>query len=200
MVFILFKVVALLLATAFSTAAATWCVVRSDASEQAMQRALDYACGGGADCAPIQSTGLCYMPNTLQAHASYAINSFYQRRGNAPADCFFAGAGATAATDPSYGSCVYPSSPRNAGGAVPVPTSAGATTSSTTPTLVEPPPPPGTTTLPLYGGGGGPNPGTGTTIVSDSPMSNTLYNVSKRSIIVTHVIFLLVFLYLFQEM
>ncbi|XP_057766313.1 uncharacterized protein LOC130986792 isoform X1 [Salvia miltiorrhiza] len=107
-----FKAVALLLAATFSAAAGTWCVVRSDATEVAMQRALDYACSGGADCAPIQSSGLCYLPNTLPAHASYAINSYYQRRrANDPTACSFAGAAAIAATDPSYGSCVYPSSP-----------------------------------------------------------------------------------------
>ncbi|CAA3009160.1 PLASMODESMATA CALLOSE-BINDING PROTEIN 3 [Olea europaea subsp. europaea] len=102
-------------ATNFSAsvvAAATWCVARSDATDQALQLALDYACGAGADCGPIQSSGLCYLPNTLQAHASYAFNSYYQRRGNAPGSCSFAGTTTIAKTDPSYGSCVYPSSPR----------------------------------------------------------------------------------------
>ncbi|KAG6428175.1 hypothetical protein SASPL_112425 [Salvia splendens] len=107
-----FKAVALLLGATLSAAASTWCVVRSDASEQVMQRALDYACSTGADCAPIQSSGLCYLPNTLPAHASYAINSYYQRkRTNDPTACSFAGAAAIATTDPSYGSCNYPSSP-----------------------------------------------------------------------------------------
>ncbi|KAH6770177.1 Carbohydrate-binding X8 domain superfamily protein [Perilla frutescens var. hirtella] len=193
----IFKVVALLYTAAFSAVAATWCVVRSDASEQAMQRSLDYACGAGADCAPLQSSGLCFLPNTLQAHASYAINSYYQRRGNAPDSCSFAGAAAIATTDPSYGSCVYPSSPRNAGGTMPTP--GGATTASTTPTLTEPPPPPGTS-LPISGGGGGLNPGLGT-IVPDSPVSNVSPNVSEKSIFITFVIhFLLLFLCIFLTM
>ncbi|XP_047951246.1 PLASMODESMATA CALLOSE-BINDING PROTEIN 3-like isoform X2 [Salvia hispanica] len=113
-----FKAMALLLSTTatLSAAASTWCVVRSDASEQVMQRALDYACSAGADCAPIQSSGLCYLPNTLPAHASYAINSYYQRkRTTDPTACSFAGAAAIATTDPSYGSCNYPSSPRRDG-------------------------------------------------------------------------------------
>ncbi|KAL7175346.1 hypothetical protein ACSBR2_029029 [Camellia fascicularis] len=42
---------------------ATWCVTRSDASDQALQTALDYACGAGAGCGPIQSSGLCYLPS-----------------------------------------------------------------------------------------------------------------------------------------
>ncbi|KAL2504352.1 X8 domain-containing protein [Abeliophyllum distichum] len=42
--------------SASMVAAATWCVSRSDASDQALQIAIDYACGTGADCAPIQGT------------------------------------------------------------------------------------------------------------------------------------------------
>ncbi|XWS13421.1 hypothetical protein CRYUN_Cryun36dG0035900 [Craigia yunnanensis] len=92
----------------------SWCVVRSDASNQALQTALDYACGSGADCSPIQSSGLCFLPNTIQAHASYAFNSYYQRRAMAPGSCDFSGTATIAKTDPSYGSCMYPSSQRYA--------------------------------------------------------------------------------------
>ncbi|KAA8527925.1 hypothetical protein F0562_035206 [Nyssa sinensis] len=121
----------------------TWCVARSDATDQALQTALDYACGAGADCTPIQSSGLCYLPNNFQAHASYAFNSFYQRKAMAPGSCDFAGTATIARTDPSYGSCVYPSSLSAAG---------GTTTPNTTPTL-NAPTPPGTAT-PLYNNGG----------------------------------------------
>jgi hypothetical protein len=80
---------------------AYWCVVRSDASDQALQTALDYACGMGADCTPILSNGLCYLPNTIQAHASYAFNSFFQRKAMAPGSCDFSGTATIAQTDPS---------------------------------------------------------------------------------------------------
>lgn len=105
-----FKALSLLLlliytATNFSAVgvvtAYTWCVVRSEASDQALQTALEYACEAGADCAPIQSSGLCFLPNTLQAHASYAFNSYYQRKGDSPAACSFSGTATFAATDPS---------------------------------------------------------------------------------------------------
>ncbi|KAK4341555.1 hypothetical protein RND71_040056 [Anisodus tanguticus] len=96
----------------------TWCVARSDASEQSLQSALDYACYSGADCAPILANGLCYLPNTLQAHASYAFNGFYQRMNRAPGACDFAGTATIAKTDPSYGSCVYPASPSGLGSAI----------------------------------------------------------------------------------
>lgn len=80
---------------------ALWCVARSDASDQALQTALDYACGAGADCTPIVSNGLCFLPNTLQAHASYAFNSYFQRKNMAPGSCAFAGTATVAKTDPS---------------------------------------------------------------------------------------------------
>lgn len=102
-----------------------WCVARSDASNQALQTALDYACGSGADCTPLQSNGLCFLPNSIQAHASYAFNSYFQRKGMAPGSCDFSGTATVAKTDPSYGSCVYPSSLSTAGGS--------GTTSTTTP-------------------------------------------------------------------
>ncbi|XP_057485154.1 PLASMODESMATA CALLOSE-BINDING PROTEIN 3-like [Actinidia eriantha] len=121
----------------------TWCVVRSDASDDALLTALNYACGSGADCGPIQSSGLCYLPNTVQSHTSYAFNSYYQRKDRAPGTCDFAGTATLAKTDPSYGSCAYPSSPSTAGGMGGTPT----TPSSRVPPL------PGTTG-PINGNGG----------------------------------------------
>lgn len=88
-------------ATSSSSSSSTWCVARSDATTQALQTALDYACGAGADCSPLQSTGLCYLPNTIQAHASYAFNSYYQRKAMAPGSCDFSGTSTIAQTDPS---------------------------------------------------------------------------------------------------
>lgn len=85
----------------------SWCVARSDASDQALQTALDYACGSGADCTPIQTAGLCYLPNTLQAHASYAFNSYFQRRARGPGSCEFAGTANIARTDPSLSLSLY---------------------------------------------------------------------------------------------
>jgi hypothetical protein len=93
----------LALAMARPAAGAAWCIARSSASEKALRAALNYACGpaGGADCAPIQSSGLCYLPNTLAAHASYAFNSVFQRSRAAPGACDFAGTATTTITDPS---------------------------------------------------------------------------------------------------
>ncbi|KAG8070736.1 hypothetical protein GUJ93_ZPchr0006g43286 [Zizania palustris] len=126
---------AAVVALAARPAGAAWCIARSGATEKALQTALDYACGpaGGADCAPIQASGLCYLPNTLPAHASYAFNSFFQRARAAPGACDFAGTATTTLTDPSYGSCTYPASPSTAG-------QSGSPGSSTgTPTSLSPP-------------------------------------------------------------
>ncbi|KAL6517108.1 hypothetical protein OROHE_017814 [Orobanche hederae] len=139
-------------ATFSGVGASTWCVVRSNTNEQDLETALNYACGAGADCAPIQSSGLCYLPNTFQAHASYAFNSYYQRTGNALGSCNFSGTATTATTDPSYGSCVYPSSPSKAGGGTSVP--GGTSLGINSPRTTEPPPPPPGTTTPFYGGMG----------------------------------------------
>ncbi|XP_020206126.1 major pollen allergen Ole e 10 [Cajanus cajan] len=140
---------------------ATWCVARSDATTDALQTALDYACGAGADCFPLQPEGLCFLPNTIQAHASYAFNSYYQRRARAPGSCDFAGTATIATSDPSYGSCVYPSTASAAG---------GPNTPTTTPPMNNPNVPSSTTTTPIYGGGnpGGLTPGMSTTPFTDN--------------------------------
>lgn len=115
---VMVMIIAMVLIMVEGAGTPTWCVARSNASEQQLQAALDYACWAGADCTPIQPNGLCYLPNNLLAHASYAFNSFFQKRSSAPGACEFAGSATISMTDPSYGSCVYPSSSSTAGGGV----------------------------------------------------------------------------------
>ncbi|KAG0528696.1 hypothetical protein BDA96_05G034300 [Sorghum bicolor] len=88
-----------------------WCVVKpAGSSEAALQNALDYACGiGGTDCSAIQPSGSCYYPNTIQAHASYAFNTYYQRN-PVPSSCDFGGTAMLVTANPSSGSCVFASS------------------------------------------------------------------------------------------
>ncbi|KAL2325630.1 hypothetical protein Fmac_024688 [Flemingia macrophylla] len=93
-----------------ATQGQSWCVAKQGASESALQSALDYACGmGGADCSQIQQGGSCYSPVTLQSHASFAFNSYYQKN-PAPTSCDFGGTATLVNTNPSSGSCIFPSS------------------------------------------------------------------------------------------
>jgi len=85
----------------------TWCQVRSSATGPALQNALNYACSNGADCGPIQPGGSCFNPNTLQSHASYAFDSFYQSKGQNPSACNFGGLATIAVTDPSMNKMPY---------------------------------------------------------------------------------------------
>ncbi|RZC60972.1 hypothetical protein C5167_022710 [Papaver somniferum] len=90
---------------------ASWCACRTDVSESALQKALDYACGNGADCKPILQNGACFQPNTVRAHCSYAVNSYYQNKGQAQGSCIFSNSATVVQNDPSTGgTCTYPSS------------------------------------------------------------------------------------------
>ncbi|XP_057720545.1 uncharacterized protein LOC130935022 [Arachis stenosperma] len=88
----------------------SWCVAKSGVSATALQSALDYACGmPGVDCSQLQQGGSCYNPNSVQNHASFAFNSYYQKN-PAPTSCDFGGTATLVNTNPSTGSCIYPSS------------------------------------------------------------------------------------------
>ncbi|XP_047328692.1 major pollen allergen Ole e 10-like [Impatiens glandulifera] len=90
-----------------ATGGASWCVAVQSASQAAIQLALDYACGHGADCSAIQPAGECYRPNTMRDHASYAFNSYYQKN-PIPTSCNFGGTAIITSTDPSYVNCQFP--------------------------------------------------------------------------------------------
>ncbi|CAL0317503.1 unnamed protein product [Lupinus luteus] len=114
----------------------SYCIASPTASNTALQVALDYACGyGGVDCSAIQSGGSCYNPNSIRDHASYAFNKYYQKN-PVPNSCNFAGTAVITNTNPSTGTCQFPStstsssvlnttnsSGANVFGSVPVPTS-----------------------------------------------------------------------------
>ncbi|THU75001.1 hypothetical protein C4D60_Mb04t39320 [Musa balbisiana] len=79
---------------------AAWCICKPDLGDTALQKTLDYACGAGADCTPILQNGACYSPNTVKDHCSYAVNSYYQRKGQTQQACDFSSTATLTTTDP----------------------------------------------------------------------------------------------------
>ncbi|KAI5656050.1 hypothetical protein M9H77_24843 [Catharanthus roseus] len=81
--------------------AAAWCVPKADVSEAQLQTNLDYACGQGIDCSPIQPGGACFEPNTVASHATYAMNLLFQSLGKDPWNCDFSQTATLSSNNPS---------------------------------------------------------------------------------------------------
>ncbi|KAJ6418840.1 hypothetical protein OIU84_002090 [Salix udensis] len=78
------------------------------AEVEALQRNIDYVCGLEVElCKPIQEGGACFLPNTVRAHASFAMNAYYQGTEKNDYDCDFKQTAAVSNVDPSYGNCKY---------------------------------------------------------------------------------------------
>jgi len=78
-----------------------WCITKPGADEKTLEANLNYACGQGIDCRPIQPGGPCYSPNTVACHAAYAMNAYYQAAGRNSWNCDFGQTGTLTSTDPS---------------------------------------------------------------------------------------------------
>ncbi|XP_010475784.1 PREDICTED: PLASMODESMATA CALLOSE-BINDING PROTEIN 4-like [Camelina sativa] len=128
-----------------SASGQSWCVAKPGASQTSLQQALDYACGI-ADCSQIQQGGNCYSPISLQSHASFAFNSYYQKNPS-PQSCDFGGAASLVSANPSTGSCIY-----QTGSSTSTPTTAGTTTPTPSTQTVNQPP---VTSTPIIPSGGG---------------------------------------------
>lgn len=79
-----------------------WCVAKPHADDKVLQAVLDFCCGpGGVDCREVYENGDCFAPDKLLAHASYVMNSYYQRHGRNYWNCDFKGTGLVTFSDPS---------------------------------------------------------------------------------------------------
>ncbi|KAL2476079.1 O-Glycosyl hydrolase family 17 protein [Abeliophyllum distichum] len=86
----------------------TWCVANGMAGVEKLQKALDYVCDeGGVDCRKIHPGAMCYDPNTLEARASYAFNSYYQKNARGSGTCNFGGAAYVVTQPPKFGNCEF---------------------------------------------------------------------------------------------
>jgi hypothetical protein len=81
--------------------AASWCVPKVGVSDAQLQQDLDYACGQGIDCGPIQPGGACFEPNTVSSHAAYAMNLYYQTHAKNPWNCDFSQSATLTSINPS---------------------------------------------------------------------------------------------------
>ncbi|KAL3635954.1 hypothetical protein CASFOL_020501 [Castilleja foliolosa] len=89
----------------------TFCVAMSGVDEKMVQAGLDWACGvGKVDCSPLLQGGVCYEPDNVFAHASYAFDAYYYRNAKSGGTCDFKGVATITTTDPSHGSCIFPGS------------------------------------------------------------------------------------------
>ncbi|WZY86369.1 glucan endo-1,3-beta-glucosidase 7-like [Brassica napus] len=94
-----------------------WCVSKKDATDEQLQSSIDWACGQGIDCGPIQPGGACFEPNNVASHAAFAMNMYYQKSPKRPTDCDFSQTATITSQNPSYNSCVYPGGGGGAGSA-----------------------------------------------------------------------------------
>ncbi|KAL2512211.1 Glucan endo-1 [Abeliophyllum distichum] len=90
--------------------AGLWCVPKpAGVSEAQLQENIKFACTRGIDCSPIQKGGACFEPNTIESHATYVMNLYYQVNGRNPWRCDFYHTATLTTINPSYNGCNYPS-------------------------------------------------------------------------------------------
>lgn len=82
----------------------SWCIPKAGVSDAQLQANIDYACSQGLDCRPIQPGGVCFEPNTLQSHAAFVMNLYYQTFGRNQWNCDFSQTATLTSQNPSKSS------------------------------------------------------------------------------------------------
>ncbi|KAL7227074.1 hypothetical protein ACSBR1_022025 [Camellia fascicularis] len=102
-----------------------FCIAKRGADTNKLQSELYWACGQGyVNCSAIQPGQLCYNPDTLQSHASYAYNDYYFKMHSMGGTCDFDGTATTTTVDPSYGTCIFAGSSKSSSSTIISPTTA----------------------------------------------------------------------------
>ncbi|KDP32593.1 hypothetical protein JCGZ_13143 [Jatropha curcas] len=87
-----------------------WCVVRREAGLMEVERELSTVCSQGNEtCEALAPGNDCYEPISVIWHASYAFSSYWAQFRSQGASCYFNGLAKQTTTDPSHGSCKFPS-------------------------------------------------------------------------------------------
>ncbi|XP_027166067.1 probable glucan endo-1,3-beta-glucosidase A6 [Coffea eugenioides] len=87
-----------------------WCVVASEANIMELVPQLESVCSlGNGICDALSPGNDCYEPVTIRAHASYAFSSYWVKFRSRGTACHFNGLAVLTTTDPSHGSCKFPS-------------------------------------------------------------------------------------------
>jgi len=86
--------------------ATVWCVAKSNLTDAMLQGALDWTCGplpsqGQVNCFPVQDGQNCFQPDSVQSHASWAFNVYFQNHNATNDACDFQGTATQVYTDPS---------------------------------------------------------------------------------------------------
>ncbi|XP_076948393.1 uncharacterized protein LOC143620622 [Bidens hawaiensis] len=157
----LLSILLLLALVGYSNAA--YCVCNTAMSDSVLQKNIDYACGNGADCSQISQNGACFNPNTVKDHCTFAVNSYFQKKGQVQGSCDFSGTASVVQALPTgvnsacFSSTSSPSPPGTGTGVGTPPPGTGTGTGVGTP-----PPGTGFGTPPSGIGTGTGTPGTGT--------------------------------------
>lgn len=88
------------------TTASVWCVAKPNLSDAMLQGALDWVCGplpsqGQVNCFAVQGGNNCFLPDTVQSHASWAFNVYFQTHNATNDACDFQGTATQVYVDPS---------------------------------------------------------------------------------------------------
>ncbi|XP_015575598.1 probable glucan endo-1,3-beta-glucosidase A6 isoform X1 [Ricinus communis] len=87
-----------------------WCIAAQGADLTELGTAVTFACSqGNGTCDALAPGKACYEPVSITSHASYAFSSYWAKFRRQGGGCYFNGLAKQTTTNPSYGSCEFPS-------------------------------------------------------------------------------------------